>query len=260
VGAIVAASKREGVQPGDARILVRLISLDNCPPNFADELTRATNTQNRIERRDFAALDPNQKRLRTELLLECQKEYACQAGEPAPPESRGCTLNEAAVSFACAMPDVSVPVQAKREVGMLYEDIAKTPYIQLFNAGTTARQLWHAVGTLRIVEDELRQQQALRSRKEQLIAIHGNRFTAYLVFQKLKNGHRDIPDPGAVEDRIREFTGRMLDLTITLVADQHAAAYPASLFKNASKCRSLATAALAEPIAPAPVQQNLLDI
>jgi hypothetical protein len=260
VGAIVAASKREGVQLGDARILVRLISLDNCPPNFADELTRATNTQNRIERRDFAALDPNQKRLRTELLLECQKEYAYQSGEPAPPESRGCTLDEAAVSLACAMQDVSLPVQAKREVGMLYEDIAKTPYIQLFNAGTTAQQLWHAVVTLRIVEDEVRQQQAFRSRKEQLIAIHGNRFIAYLVFQKLKNGHRDIPDPSAVEDRIREFTRRMLDLTITLVADQQAGAYPASLFKNASKCRSLASTALAEPIAPAPVQPTLMDI
>src|SRR5712691_10418348 len=104
----------------------------NCPPNFADDLTRATNTQNRIERRDFAALDPNQKRLRTELLLECQKEYAYQSGENAPQESIGCTLDEAAVALACAMQDVGLSVQAKREVGMLYEDIAKAPYVQLF--------------------------------------------------------------------------------------------------------------------------------
>lgn len=117
---------RQG-QLASARVLVRLISLDNCPPNFADELTRAANTQNRIERRDFAALDPNQKRLRTDLLLECQKEYAYQSGENAPQESVGCTLDEAAVALACAMPDVGLAVQAKREVGMLYEDIAKAP-------------------------------------------------------------------------------------------------------------------------------------
>ncbi|MGH9627639.1 MAG: AIPR family protein [Bryobacteraceae bacterium] len=73
VGTIVTTALKEDGKLGGARVLVRLISLDNCPPNFADELTRATNTQNRIERRDFAALDPNQKRLRTELLLEFRK-------------------------------------------------------------------------------------------------------------------------------------------------------------------------------------------
>ncbi|MBZ5636765.1 MAG: hypothetical protein LAO55_26875 [Acidobacteriia bacterium] len=69
---------------------------------------------------------------------------------------------------------------------MLYEDIIKTPYIQLFNAGTTAKQLWYAVGTLREIDAELRQIQTGRSRKEQLIAIHGNRFVAHLIFQKLR--------------------------------------------------------------------------
>ena len=38
------------------RVLVRLISLEDCPEGFDKDVTRATNTQNRIERRDFAAL------------------------------------------------------------------------------------------------------------------------------------------------------------------------------------------------------------
>jgi hypothetical protein len=244
VGTIVAASQRDARQLGNAKVLVRLISLDNCPPNFADELTRAANTQNRIERKDFAALDPNQRRLRTELLLECQREYAYQSGENPPQEAFGCTLDEAAVALACAMPDVGLAVQAKREVGMLYEDITKPPYIQLFNSGTTAKQLWHAVCTLRATDAELRQLQSGRSRKEQLIAIHGNRFIAHLVFQKLRNGGKDLPDPTGIGARISELTEWMLELTIGLVADQHPGAYPASLFKNASKCRLLAEAAL----------------
>ena len=41
----------------NAHVMVRLISLQNCPPDFANEETRAANTQNRIEKRDFAALD-----------------------------------------------------------------------------------------------------------------------------------------------------------------------------------------------------------
>lgn len=259
VGTIVDAAKREAANLDAAHVLVRLISLDNCPPSFADELTRAANTQNRIERRDFAALDPNQKRLRTELLLECQKEYAYQSGEPAPQESTGCTLDEAAIALACAMPDVGLAVQAKREVGMLYEDITKAPYTQIFNNGTTARSLWYAVGTLRIVEAELRQLQAGRSRKEQLIAIHGNRFISHLVFQKLRNGARDLPDPVGLEGRIRDLTRAMFDSAIRQVADHHPGAYPASLFKNATKCRQLAELALGERTPPVPVQQPQIE-
>jgi hypothetical protein len=159
------------------------------------------------------------------------------------------------------MPDVSLSVQAKREVGMLYEDITKAPYIQLFNAGTTARRLWQAVVTMRSIDAELRQIQADRSRKEQLIAIHGNRFVSYLVLQKLRKGGNDLPDPTGNQPLIRKLTELMLDLTIKLVGDQHAGAYPASLFKNASKCRLLAKGALAEqlPQLQLSVQQKLIE-
>ena len=239
---------------------ISLVALDNCPPNFADELTRATNTQNRIERRDFAALDPNQKRLRTELLLECQKEYAYQSGENAPQEKVGCTLDEAAVALACAMPDVGLSVQAKREVGMLYEDITKAPYVNLFNGGTTAKHLWRAVCILRAIETALREIQVERSRKEQLIAIHGNRFISHLVFQKLRDVKKELPDPSGIGPQIRDLTGIMLNATIKFVGEQHSAAYPASLFKNASKCRLLAKESLSFQQSQIPTQQKLLDI
>lgn len=123
VGTIVDVSRSNPETFGNGRVLVRLVSLENCPPGFGDDLTRAMNTQNRIEKRDFAALDPNQKRLKTELFLEYQKEYAYQTGEQAPSGDSGCTLDEAAIALACAKEDVTLAVQAKREVGMLYEDI-----------------------------------------------------------------------------------------------------------------------------------------
>lgn len=259
VGTIVNAAQKGEAALTSARVLVRLISLDNCPPNFADELTRATNTQNRIERKDFAALDPNQKRLRTELMLEYQKEYAYQSGESAPQEASGCTLDEAAIALACAVPDVGLAVQAKREVGMLYEDISKAPYKQLFNAGTSAKRLWHAVGTLRIIDSELRALQAGCSRKEQLIAIHGNRFVAHLVFQKIKTEKDVLPDPSTIGGLIQDMTKEMLHRTIGIVAEQHASAYPASLFKNASKCRSLAKVALSQQPLDGTVEQQISD-
>jgi hypothetical protein len=240
VGTIVDVSKTNGATFQQARVLVRLVSLENCPDGFAEEITRAANTQNRIEKRDFAALDPNQKRLRTELYLENQKEYAYQTGEQPPQGDSGCTLDEAAVALACKVADVSLAVQAKREVGMLYEDIAKAPYTTIFNAGTTGRSLWQAVNVQRIIESELKNEQQLRTGKEQLIAIHGNRFVEHLVFQQLQAEALTTPLSPENQARIRELTRTALVSTIRNVQEHYATAYPASLFKNASKCRDLA--------------------
>jgi AIPR protein len=80
----------------NATVLVRLISLEGCPPTFSKDLTNAANTQNRIEKKDFAALDPEQSRLQTELLLEVGKEYSFRSGDRIPLPDEGCTLDEAA--------------------------------------------------------------------------------------------------------------------------------------------------------------------
>lgn len=238
VGSIIEVSKSNNTALQQARVLVRLVSLENCPEGFAEEITRAANTQNRIEKRDFAALDPNQKRLRTELYLENQKEYAYQTGEQAPHGDSGCTLDEAAVALACRA-DVALAVQAKREVGMLYEDITKPPYTIIFNKGTTAKAMWDAVTVLRIVEAGLKKEQGERSGKEQLIAIHGNRFVLHLVFQHLRREPLKIANAAEFDEQVREVTRQALVATIHNVQEHYPSAYPANLFKNSSKCSDL---------------------
>jgi AIPR protein len=242
VGSIVETAKGDPDSLGDARVLVRLISLEHCPQSFGEELTRAANTQNRIEKRDFAALDPNQKRLRTELLLENQKEYSYQASDKAPQGDEGCTLDEAAISLACQLPDVAFAVQAKRELGVFYDDLTKPPYTLIFNAKTNAGLLWQAVTVMRKVESELKIQQSIRSGKDQLIAIHGNRFVLHVVFQQLKAENKA---PSA-ESEISTLTKESLDAVVNLISQNFQSAYPANLFKNASKCRELAVMVLGQ--------------
>lgn len=128
-----------------ARVAIRIIDLEKCPPTFAGELTRAANTQNRIEKKDFAAQDPEQDRLKTELLLEREKNYAYKTGDRPPLPEEGCTFDDAVVALACAHEDPSLCVQAKREVGLLYEDITQAPYKRLFNASVSALKLWRSV-------------------------------------------------------------------------------------------------------------------
>jgi hypothetical protein len=241
--------------------LVRLVSLEECPPGFGDELTRATNTQNRIEKRDFAALDPNQKRLRTELFLEHQKEYAYQSGEAAPQGGAGCTLDEAAVALACAAQDVSLAVQAKREVGMLYEDITKPPYTAIFNPSTTAKALWRAVTVLRLCETQLRVEQEQCTGKERLIAIHGNRFVLHIVFDVLRTKWpHGLTDESELAPAVASTVSESLAKTIQKVVEHYSGAYPASLFKNASKCRDLKKFVTdPAPALPTPVTAGLHD-
>jgi AIPR protein len=149
-----------------ARVMVRLISLENCPPDFAFDVTRAANTQNRIEKRDFAALDPEQTRLRNELLLSLGKEYVFRTGDQPPAQDKGCVLDEATVALACAQSDVTHAVNAKQAVGRFYEDINKAPYTILFNSSLTAIKLWRAVEVLRGVDMALKDQLKQREGRE----------------------------------------------------------------------------------------------
>lgn len=152
VGSIVSAISGGANGLHNACVLVRIISLENCPPGFGVELTRAANTQNRIESKDFVSQDPQQTRLQTDLFLENQKRYVYRGGDSLLTPDEGCTFEEAAVALACAHSDISHCVQAKREVGKLWEDITKPPYTILFNISTSAVRMWRAVGIMRAVE------------------------------------------------------------------------------------------------------------
>jgi hypothetical protein len=185
VGSIAQASLKNPAQLETARVMVRFISLRNCPEGFASDVTRAAKTQNRIELRDFAALDPEQERLRIELQLDEKKTYIYKTGSHSVTPEDGCTVDEAATALACAQPDVALAVQAKREISKLYEDITRAPYKLLFNASVTATRMWRSVQVQRSVESALKELGATLEGRERLVAIHGNRFILHHVFREL---------------------------------------------------------------------------
>lgn len=55
---------------GRVRVPIRVILLRNAPEGFGDEVARCNNFQNRIEPRDFAAQDLEQRRLQMEMAME----------------------------------------------------------------------------------------------------------------------------------------------------------------------------------------------
>jgi hypothetical protein len=242
VGSIISSlSASTGPQP-NARVMVKIISLKGCPEDFGSEVTRATNTQNRIEKRDFAALDPEQARLKTEMLLSLQKEYSYKTGDQPPAEDKGCTLDEATVSLACARPEISYCMVAKTQVSKLYEDVSQAPYKVLFNSSLSAPKLWRAVEVMRKVDLCLKQQKS--SGKERLYAVHGNRLVLHLVFRALGDALFDAAYPESETKKISDLVPQFLSKIGTKIAKDYPQSYPAVLFKNTTKCTAIAAEAI----------------
>lgn len=99
VGSIHAAAAQNPEAVAKAMVPVRIISIGAAPAAFSYEVTRCTNTQNAIEKRDFVALDPEQERIRKELHIE-GVEYAYKAGTATGPTSKFFELTEATIALA----------------------------------------------------------------------------------------------------------------------------------------------------------------
>jgi hypothetical protein len=240
VGCIGEAALEDPALVADARVMVRFISLENCPPDFASEVTRGTNTQNRVERRDFVALDREQTRLKEELAIDGVT-YAIKSGEATPDASTGCTIIEATVALACAL-SPEMAVQAKREIGRLWVGAESgsqgSLYRRMFNSGTSGQEVWRAVRVLREIDKQLLSEQRKRSGRERQIGVHSNRILAHLVFQDLGTRLNDADEAdflsavAEVPQLVRSNYAKLL----SVIHESYEGNYLASLFKNAARC------------------------
>lgn len=239
VGAIAAAAEKDPEQVSKARVAIRIISLVDCPPDFEKEVTRYTNTQNRIESRDFVALDPNQERLQSELRAD-GIDYVYKSGEVPTDRERGFDLVEATVARACAQEQVQLTVLAKGRIGKLWEDIEATPYKILFNPAVSGPELWRLVQIMRLVEQRLDAKRR-ESGRGKLLATHGNRFIVHLVYRMLDASSSDNGQPvlNAEDARVRKSTDAAFKAAHKVLEKRFSDNYLGSLFKNVGKCQEL---------------------
>lgn len=118
-----------------AKVFIQMIDLADTEEEQATQITRFTNTQNRIDGKDFAALDPEQERIKNELSFS-GIQYLYKTGATIEDPLHQITLDEAIIAQACSIDELSIVALAKRNVGALTENINKTPYKLLFNGGT----------------------------------------------------------------------------------------------------------------------------
>lgn len=124
-----------------------MIDLGDSDEAQATQITKLSNTQNRIDGKDFASLDPNQERLRMELSFAGIK-YLYKSGSKLDDPEHQITLDETIISQACLSEDLSIVALAKGNIGALTENIAKAPYKLLFNGGTNSFSVYNGVQVL----------------------------------------------------------------------------------------------------------------
>ncbi len=246
-----------GVELDEALVPVRLISLENAPSEFAASVTRSTNTQNRIDARNFVALDGEQERIRTELLVE-GIEYEFRQGDTEPKDLKRFGLLEATLAQACSQTTVDLAVQAKREIGKLWEDIASPPYKVLFNPSVSGSEIWSKVQTLRTLEVAIESEKSDRTEKQQQICIHGNRLIAHLALKSLAENKPENSDTALPEEAHAELIRDVVDQVSNIVSERYGESYLASLFKNLQKCREIAE--LVSTVDPYQLVEPRLDL
>lgn len=235
-------------QTDKANVLIQIIEIGEDEDNISTQITKLSNTQNKIENKDFAALDPEQDRLKNELLFS-NILYLYKTGATVDDPAKQISLDEAIVAQACMQDDVSYSVIAKGNVGALTEDITKAPYKILFNASTNAFRMNNSIQVMRIVERFLQNRETNYEGRNKLALVHGNRLILHLMLHQLKQ----LPDYGVtmidrsvLEKKVEEWCPSIIEKVIDKMNTIYPDAYPANIFKNVGRCREIVNAIFEE--------------
>ncbi|MGD9882724.1 MAG: AIPR family protein [Reyranella sp.] len=235
----------------NAWVQVRIISLQGSPAGFDRRITIATNFQNAVTKRDFAAMDPTQHRLATEFAID-RRRYVYKSGEVDPKGEEGCSITEATQALGCAA-SIDIAVQVKREIGEMWGRTDAPPYTDLFNEELTSLKVWRAVLVMRRVDEELQ----VLSKSEHIpradmVAIHLNRLILHLVFRdadlrRLDHDECDIADLL----RVAQMAAKEQFMRVAAYMEtNHQSEYLASFSKNRVKCNTTVHALLSGSVVP----------
>lgn len=224
------------------KVSIRMIQLSETPENFDKEITKYNNRQNRIENRDFVSQDPEQLRIKTELLID-GIDYNVMRSETFQYSEKSFDLIEATASLACTSGKTPLAVQAKGGIGKFFETLDRGIYKEVFNPSVNGYYVYNSVKTVRKIEAILKTQISLigkNSGREYGVLVHGNRMIALKTIAELNLKPELVKIDFAVTDAILE--AKVIDVIsrISTFLDTH---YPDSilgtLFKNSTKCTHL---------------------
>ena len=169
LGSINSHVVKENGNPPHGYVFIKLISLEHCENDveFAQEITRTANYQNRIDAQHFIAQQPYQEEIARSLALsEINYHYKDDVDAPSSDEYNF-NLKDATTALACLEQmkdcDFVARVLANRpSLWSLAEDdyaddpVNKSRYSRVFRTDRSARAVWRAVQVQNIVIDRMK--------------------------------------------------------------------------------------------------------
>ena len=224
-----------------ACVYIQMIDLGESNEGQASQITKLSNTQNRIEGKDFASLDPNQERLRMELSLG-GIQYLYKAGAKIDTPERQISLDEAIVAQACSLSDLTITALTKRNVGALTESIEKTPYKLLFNGSTNSFALYNNVQVLRAVDHCIAQNEPTVTGRKRLVLVHGNRYLLHIILGRIQGIDGFVTQYISKEQittMVQSIFAEIWESVYVAMETHFPESYPAHIFKNVGRLREL---------------------
>lgn len=223
-GSIVNAYQKSKEAVQNAYVQIKIISLENAPLDIANKITTATNTQNRVEAKDFLALDTTQDGL-AESFRSLGIHYCYRRGEKFTSEDSGLDVQDLAMSLAISGDSMANVVVAKRNAGSLTDPNGH--YNKIFHSSIDASTAWEMVRKWRTASKSVSSLAGTLSGREAQLAIHGNRFIEHMLVR-----HSKVTPSIETAIGIHENLKKIVD-------EEYGDCYLAVLFKNAKKCERL---------------------
>lgn len=234
-GACNKAYRLDPEKSSAAYVMIRLIETGKSDIALTDAITRATNTQNKIERKDFVALDSYQRQLKEELdILGIQ--YTFKSGEVLVASETSFDLSDLTQALIADTGDMALISLAKREIGRVWDDISKPPYKTLFNPSHTAYYMKHCLLLFAKIQEVIKPCAGDDRRKIQY-TVHGNVFFAAECLKHIDktNFKSDKFNLSAAYEKITCIAPQIFEKAFVICEHDYPGSYLAHLFRNREK-------------------------
>ena len=230
----------------NAKVFAHMISLDNAEDGFGNAVTRLSNTQNRIEKKDFLSIsDPYHEQLKKMFALDGIY-YSYRTGDDKENGVKNCSVDEAVIALGCAIDDVDVSTRVKSNVGSIYDDLTGGVYKRIFNPSVGTHRVWNSIQFQKKYDEIRGIYSAQHNKLEKLVSIHANCFILHLFFMHFKKTplfeHFDDQyltfDATTISDMTSWFD-KIISEIITVKNQEYPDSYSANLFKNSTKCKAI---------------------
>lgn len=187
VGVIASVAASVDLIASPAKVFITLIELSGATDDFGTRVTQARNYQNQVRIVDFAALDPNQEKLRRELAISGATYHYRPSLEALRRDDNTFTLEEAALALACFSGKTELAVAAKKEIGRIW-DRQGTIYPQLFKDTTSAVWVCRAVRIFRFLNSIMESNEAAAYGRyaERMFYRHARYLILHILARKSK--------------------------------------------------------------------------